>query len=74
MSKTVRSSEKLVSFFLFFSLWAPELLIFELKIEFLVKNYIYRQLGMPGIVNFEENTAKNPGGGIFFRRRYNTYL
>ena len=65
MSKTVRSSEKLVSFFLFFSLWASELLIFDLNIGFLWKNYVYSQLGMSRLLNFEEKTAKNRRGDFF---------
>ena len=36
-------------FFLSFGLWVSDFLIFDLKIGFLVKNCMYRQLGMSGI-------------------------
>ena len=32
--------------------------IFDLKIEFLMKNYVYRHLGMSGILKFDENLKK----------------
>ena len=50
------------SFFLFFGLWASELLIFDLKIGFLVKNYAYRQLGMSRILHVEEKQSKHHRG------------
>ncbi len=40
----------LSQFFLFFGIWASDLLNFDLKFGFLVKNCIYRQLGMSRIV------------------------
>ena len=48
-----------------FGLWASELLIFDLKIGFLVKNYVYKQLGMSGILHFEEKQPKTIGGNLF---------
>ena len=38
--------------------------IFDLKIEFLMKTYVYRHLGISGILKFDENLKK-----ICFRTR-----
>ena len=46
------------SFFLMFGLWASDFLIFDLKIGFLVKNCIYRQLGMSRIPSFDEKNQR----------------
>ena len=44
-------------------------MFFEVKIGFLVKNCVYRHLGMSRIQDFEEKQAKPKGGKIFFRVR-----
>ena len=48
----------LVLFFLFFGLWTAELLNFNLKIGFLIKNCIYGQLEMSRILNFDPKIRK----------------
>ena len=45
-------------FFLIFGLWTPDLLIFDLKIGFLVKNCIYRPLERSGIPKSDQNMMK----------------
>ena len=61
----------LVLFFLFFGLWTAELLNFDLKIGFLIKNCIYGQLEMsrildsdPKIRNFQ---TLGPNNAVSYR-------
>ena len=52
------------SFFLFVGLWTPDFLIFDLKIGFLIKNCVYRQLEMSRIPNVDEKQPNTPGGNF----------
>ena len=55
-----------ISFFLYFALWTPDFLMFDMKIGFLIKNCVYRQLEMSRIQNFDGNQPNTLGGGIVF--------
>ena len=43
-----------------FPFWLQDLIIFDLNIEFLVKNYIYSRLEMSRIPKFGPKMMKNP--------------
>ena len=53
------------SFFLIFPFWMPDLLILDLKIGFLIKNCIHRQLERSGIPKIDENTSKSFVWSVF---------
>ena len=54
----------LISCFLIFHIYLSKLAIFNLKFGFLVKNCVYRQLGMSRIIKFDEKQQKKTKGVI----------
>ena len=51
--------------FLIFALWTLDFLIFVLKIGFLIKSCLYRQLETSRIPDFDEQSSQQPWG-VFF--------
>ena len=66
MTKKPTKQILLISFFLIFPFWLPKFVIFDLKIEFLVKNCIYSQFPRSRILRLSQKMRKYLFNKIFF--------